>query len=132
MTEKLMDEYILKGMDDFDGELSIEYNEKVIGKFSFQINYDLNDEIISVTPYLANIDHEHCHKGLGTSLIKRVSQDYIVYFKNIANEPVEDKNSIHYSDQGYQWAQKCIKLPGVQSDEETFESDFWMELEKGE
>ena len=123
-----MEDYILTGMDDFEGAsyntLSLFHNNTLVGTFSFYINYDLYDQIISVTPHLAQVQPNFCRNGLGTNLIRRVCEDYIVYFRNANNAPVEDKEDIHYSDEGLAWMRKCLRIAGVRCDEETFDEDY--------
>lgn len=128
MGEIFMEDYILKGMEDFEGSkynvLSLFFEGREIGTFSFYVTYDPYGDIMCVRPHLANIDPNFCRRGLGTGLIRRVAQEYKVHFVNSNNNPVEDKNQIHYTDEGYAWMRKCILIAGVSHDEEVNDDEY--------
>lgn len=105
-------EYFADGIEGFEigsNEVFVykdktDYSRKVnhIAKISFDCPANSENEIGQINPYLANVLPEYQRRGIATNVIKEIKQLCYaeIVFVNALNEPVEDKNEVHYSDAG--------------------------------
>lgn len=65
-------------------------------------------EVTYVIPHIINVEPEYKHHGVGTKIMEEVSKRYNIYALNIENNIPEDKDDVHYSDEGLSFIQACI------------------------
>ena len=113
----------ISGIFDFrpgPGNLVIaSYDDTVIAEFYFDCFAGLEDEIVSVTLHTANVKEQYRLHGVGTKIIKDVKREYPeILARNVVNNTVENKNDIHYSEEGLSFIQSCIKKGLIKDAEE--------------
>lgn len=124
---KILNEYEVEGIEDFCAGLSnivnVYYDGNEVASYTFECHPNEEGDIILVVPHLANVSPEYRGKGISTEIIRIIHQDYDVRFDNTVNNVVEDKNDIHYSDEGLRWMEKCYLLGYARRDDDCSDDD---------
>ncbi len=97
-----------------------------VGKIVFYANVDYEGDVVSVTPHTANVDEEYRHQGVGTRIIQEVAQVYHIYAKNVLNNITDNKDDIHYTDEGLSFIRACegkgyLKCDGDESNYDEYD-----------
>ena len=110
----------INGIGDFErGSVNVVtglYEGEEIASFSFDCVCNLDDEISSVILHMGNVCEKYRRQGVGTAIINAVRAVYSeIIVMNVDNNTVEDKNEIHYSDDGQSFIRSCINKGLVRS-----------------
>ena len=130
-----LDEVEIRGMEDFesgDGAvITAHFLDEEIARFSFYSYPSIDDEIKGVVLYLAEVEPAYQKKGVGTKIMETVANIYTIYAENLCNNTVDDKNEIHYSNEGLSFMHKCVDMNLAKDNEAAEALEDAIDIEDG-
>ena len=123
------DDVVVEGLEEdcIAGEsrvFCIRQGDVLIGEFVFDVAYMSEDDVFLIPRHLNIIDPKNRHLGYGLKAMEQIhDHPYTIRCMNIENNIVEDKNDIHYSDEGQNFINKCIERKLIE-DPYASESDY--------
>lgn len=117
-------EYEVRGIEDFSfgpgNAVTVSSEGKVVACYSFDCLCNDSEEIREVLVHHMHVDESFRRRRISTAVLEQIKEVYPnveIPFQNSLNCPVEDKNEIHYSDEGLWFMEHCCKIGLVVSDE---------------
>ena len=130
-----LEDVIIKGVDDIapgtGNCVEAVYYGEGIGYIYFDAIPNCDGDVAYVIPHIANVECEYQRKGVGTKIVEEVSLSYSIKATNSSNNVPDDKDDIHYSEEGMSFIEACADKGLLKCDDEAddlyFSDEFFDE-----
>lgn len=116
--------YEVRGIEDFSfgpgNTVTVSTEGTVVACYSFDCLYNDLEDIRRVQIHHMQVNESFRRRRISTAVLEQIKEVYPnveIPFRNSLNSPVEDKNEIHYSDEGLGFMEHCCTIGLVVSDE---------------
>lgn len=118
-------EYEVYGIENFSfgsgNIVRVSAEGESVACYSFDCTYNDSEEIRQVLVHQMHVNENFKRRHISTAVLEQIKEVYPnaeITFQNSLNNPVEDKNEIHYSDEGLFFMEHCCVMGLVNCDED--------------